>query len=100
MYGENSNYVINDLYGLENNSIEIKKLKEKLSTYSNDLSQELDTMKKNWQNENGADIASAVETITGIINSINEEILPTLTNYVGTIDQIVTETKSNQSASI
>ena len=100
MYDENSDYVINDLNGLENSSNEIKSLKEKLAEDSSNLRQELKKMQENWQNEDGADIASAVENITGVINSIDEEILPTLTNYTGTIDQIVTETRSNQSTTM
>ncbi|HBA37385.1 MAG TPA: hypothetical protein DCY94_01550 [Firmicutes bacterium] len=92
----NDNYIINSLDALEESVNALARYRQNLGVDSSNLGEAIRVLQDNWQNESGSDIQSIMLALNDAKKSIDEEIIPTIGNYVNIINEIVLETKQNQ----
>lgn len=96
----NGNYDINDLNRLEESASNLAKYNQSLTNDASSLNYIMKTINENWQNEAGADLLSVMESLKNALGTMEDDIQPMITKYVAIINEIVVETKQNQSGTI
>lgn len=90
-------YDIKSVDQLEASSSTLASVNQKVSSDVASLAYILNEIKSNWQNEEGADIASAVSELENVINKVQSAINPTVGKYVDTMNGLVAESRATQS---
>ncbi len=96
----NSNYEIKNLSQLETSSSNLANYEQRIANNSSSLKYILTAVENSWQNEAGADIQSILASLRNSIKILEEEIQPVISEYATILNQIVTDTRMNQSQSL
>ncbi len=95
-----SDFVINDLNGLESSANELARYQQSLGNDSASLANAIQVVRANWENEEGADLESILRTLSETTRAIDEELVPTIGKYVSTLNEIVLSTRNNQNTTL
>ncbi len=90
-------YDIKSIDNLESSTSNLATINQKVSSDVASLAYILNSIKINWQNETGADLASIITELEGCINRLQNAITPTVGKYVDTMNNLVAESRSTQS---
>lgn len=91
-----NNYEIANINLLESSAANLSIYNRKLTDYAENLKSILNSIRQNWENENGQDIQSITKSIDESIKALTGSIQPVITNYVKTLNLIVSETRATQ----
>lgn len=90
-------YDIRSVDQLETSTASLATINQKVSNDIASLNYILNEIKSNWQNEEGADITSAVAELEKCISKVQSAINPTVGRYVDTMNSLVANSRSTQS---
>lgn len=97
---EFSNYEISNLDQLENSAANLAKNDQQIANCTRSLEYIIKAVQQNWENESGEDIQSILLNLNNNISTLRDEIEPIIRKYIETLNQIVAETRLNQSKNI
>lgn len=98
--GGGSSYEIVSIDRLENSAGNLANYNQQITNNVGSLKSVMNAMSENWENEDGQDINSILLNLNDAIKSLSEEIQPVITTYVKSLNQIVAETRANQSKTL
>lgn len=93
---QGSNYYIASLDRLENSAANLASYNQQITNNASSLTYIVNSVRENWENENGQDIESILANLNDAIRVLSEDIQPVISTYVETLNRIVTETRLNQ----
>lgn len=91
-----SSYYIASLDRLENSAANLASYNQQITNNARSLAYIVNSVRENWENENGQDIESILANLNDAIRVLSEDIQPVISTYVETLNRIVTETRLNQ----
>jgi len=98
--GDLSSYELSNLDQLESSAANLARYEQQIANNVKSLGFIINSVKQNWENEAGEDIQSILLNLNANISTLGDEIQPVIRKYVEAINQIVTETRLNQSRNI
>lgn len=94
------NYEIESLERLEESGANLARYNQLLTDDAQTVKYVMNAISQNWQNEKGQDLQSVMENIKDVLDTIEREIQPVITTYVGIVNDYVARTKVNQNQTI
>lgn len=93
-------YDINNLSELENSVTELFNVNEKIKGNTNSLESIIKQINQNWTNDEGEDITSILKELDDCVQKLAGAIIPTVDEYVSTMNTLAENSRKTQSNTI
>lgn len=90
-------YDIRNVNSLESSAATLNNINQKVANDVSSLANVINEIKANWQNEEGADLASIITELENCVKKVQTVINPTVEKYVNTMNILVEESRTTQS---
>lgn len=95
-----NDYIIRSLNSLETTASSLDSNNNVLINDINSLKYICRTIRENWENDQGQDLASILSTLDNTIGTLENELVPVIKKYVEVVNTVVAESRKNQSTSL
>lgn len=95
-----NDYIIRSLNSLETTASSLDSNNNVLINDINSLKYICRTIRENWENDQGQDLASILSTLDNTIGTLENELVPIIKKYVEVVNTVVAESRKNQSTSL